>query len=135
MALCFSALGFSALGFSALGLSACSSALSTLPSDTPQEDTAPTTAASEASGPAGFFACDDLTDCKAKCDKGLWDGCAGAYVRSDRSTPERDTAAKQFLEKGCALGGDLACTMLEPNDPPVGKGGPKQIATLGTDQR
>ena len=105
-------------------VSGCSSSLSA--PDTPPETPAAKSTA-EPTGAASFFDCDDLADCKDRCAKGLWDGCAGAYVHSDRSTPEREAAAKAYLEKGCALGGELACTMLEPNDPPVGPHGPHQI--------
>jgi len=100
-----------------LVFTACSSALSTIPNDPPPEDPPRGVASNEPSGPAGFFDCADLAHCKELCDRDLWDGCMGAYVRSDKSSPEKETAARVYLEKACKLGQDLACTMLEPADP------------------
>lgn len=85
----------------------------------PEPASGPATSASATPGANAFFDCPTLESCTDLCDADDWNGCMGAYTRSDTSTPEKEAKARPFLEKACKLGGGLPCTMLESSEPSI----------------
>lgn len=83
----------------------------------PEPASAPAVSGSAGRGANQFFDCATLDECKDLCDVDDWNGCMGAYTRSDTDTPEKEAKARPFLEKACKLGGGLPCTMLESSEP------------------
>lgn len=96
----------------------------------PEPAAGPAASGSTARGANAFFDCATLEECVDLCDVDDWNGCMGAYTRSDTSTPDKEAKARPFLEKACKLGGGLPCTMLESSEPaPAPSDDPLQKAT------
>lgn len=96
----------------------------------PEPAAGPATSATAGRGANAFFDCATLEECVDMCDVDDWNGCMGAYTRSDTSTPEKEAKARPYLEKACKLGGGLPCTMLESSEPaPAPSDDPLEKAT------